>query len=218
MAASAATKGTGRFEILAYIDEDDPTQDDYSREGDIEILTGPSDGVGRAWNRLARKSQGNLLMMANDDLVFVTEEWDRKIVERLRIEGPVDHIFVAWTNDGSSSIERRCAFPMVSRRWFDTLGYFTPECFNFLWHDTWIHDIGRRLDRLIYMPDILIEHRHFSFKKAEYDDTYKRHRVGAENANKRKQDERTYDETANIREIDARILREYIEAAHEERE
>lgn len=224
--------GMTRVRIYAYVDENDPTVDEYLRlrvplytgvkdgyrecamveiEKDhrIDIIVGPSNGVGVAWNILANKADGDLLMMANDDLVFKTPSWDKIIIDTIISDGRAaeDGIFVAWADDGAPSPNKRCAFPIIHRRWYETLGYFTPECFNFLWHDTWIHNIGKTLDRCIHIPDVLIEHRHFSFKKAAFDKTYERHRVGAEASKKRVADRDMFARTTKKRIDDADILR-----------
>lgn len=189
-----------QIEIWLYFDDDDP-----SRYGDYgaEVVVGPRDGVGRAWNQLARKTNAELLMMGNDDLVFHTVGWDRAAEEVLTLYP--DGIFCAWFNDGSPKAAERCAFPIVSSIWVDALGYFTPQCFNFLYHDTWIADVGRRVGRLHYMPDILVEHRHFAFGKAEYDDTYRAHREGQ--GDKRKEDGAMFEQTAPERQNDADKLK-----------
>lgn len=200
MIRSAVKTAIGSIEILVYVDDDDPT-----RHLDIAPaikFVGPSNGVGRAWNHLAMRATGARLMMANDDLVFETIGWDHELLSR----EPADRIYVAWFNDGSMKPER-CAFPIVSRRWYEALGYFVPECFHFLWHDAWVWDVGRRLRRELPILSVLVEHHHFAFKKAEYDETYRRHRVGPDNQRKRREDEATFIAMAEQRQRDADLLR-----------
>lgn len=213
MVDSALMTGGKNFELLAYVDDDDPKLGEYARldlDG-VKLIAGLPDGVGKAWNRLAREAKGNLLMMANDDLVFRTDGWDERLMTAIDSRGLSDGVFVAWANDGAPGCGRRCAFPIVSRRWVEIIGQFAPECFNFLYHDTWVHDVGRLVDRLIYVPDVLIEHKHFSFKKADYDATYRRHREGRENKAKRKQDEQTYKNSRRLREQWAQLLKTCME-------
>ena len=204
MIDSARDTGTNNNEILIYVDDDDIDRHQYIvQAGADDCITGPSQRVGKSWNVLARAAKGDYLMMGNDDLVYKTDGWDRFN----EITGlPDDDIFVAWFNDGSGKSAGHCAFPIVSRKWYETLGYFTPELFHFLWHDTWIYDIGKLLHRCIYIKDILVEHRHFAFKKAEYDKTYRRHRIGQTNAQRRKDDEETFKFTRDKRKSDALIL------------
>lgn len=202
-----------RFEILAYVDDDDPKKDLYrDDENDgVRIVIGPPVRVGVAWNELARIAVGSLLMMGNDDLVFVTNDWDTKISTTIESLPWRDRMFVVWCDDGGDQPSRRCTFPIVSREWVDVLGYFAPTCFNFLYHDTWIHDIGRMIDRTYFIEDVLIEHRHFTRNKRLYDDTYRRHREGADNQKRRREDKVTFVNRVGERERDARKIITYNE-------
>lgn len=214
MATTAREKANGPVEILLYIDADDPCKEEYAQISDVRLFVGRKQRtVGEAWNYLANRCEGNYLMMGNDDLVFETPGWDS--ILRAKTAEYQDGIYVAWFDDGTGKAKQRCAFPIVSRRWYETLGSFTPECFNFLWHDTWVTDVGRRLNRLLHIPEVLVEHRHFSVGKALKDDTYQRHREGKEAREKRKQDESTYKAAAGDRESEATLLRTVMEGAGE---
>lgn len=209
------------IEILIYLDHDDPRLSSYDAIIDYgdrpkyrmyapSLDDGKARTVGEAWNILAHAAVGEYLLMGNDDHVYMTPHWDQKLLDILSERMPKDGIFVAWVDDKTGKAARRCAFPIVSRKWYETLGYFTPECFNFLYHDTWIWDVGKRLDRTFYIPEVVIEHRHFAFKKAEYDDTYQRHRVGVENARRREVDKQMFNSMAGQRQSDAYKLKDLI--------
>ena len=49
-----------------------------------------------------------------------------------------------WMDDRINR-ENHCAFPIVSRKWCETLGYFTPGVFHFGYNDTWVFDIAQRV-------------------------------------------------------------------------
>lgn len=210
MVDSALNMGTGLSEILIYLDEDDQRRSAYPLTLVDDIIIGPSQRLGKIWNQLARFAKGDLLMMANDDLVFLTKDWDRHIIEIINASQFDDDIFVAWANDGAPNPTDRCTFPIVSCRWLELLGYLAPECFHFLYHDTWVGDIGKCLGRTLPIPNVVIEHRHFAFKKSNYDETYRRHREGRENVAKRREDESIFAETADERQRDADKLRHYM--------
>lgn len=190
----------GPAECLLYVDEDEMFS--YLTKGmKVTMIQGPQRRVGECWNDLADISTGDLLMMGNDDLMFKTPGWNEFLQDL-----PDDGIFVAWFDDGSGKSADRCAFPIVSRRWYETLGYFTPECFNFLWHDTWVWDIGRKLGRLHYIPEALVEHAHFAFGKAPYDATYRLHRDGK---GKERADDKAMFKTTDVeRNVDVQKLKE----------
>ena len=196
-----------RVRMLFGIDHDET--EDYSvlnKQGLCVRMGEAENTVGKVWNFLVGLApDAAQLMMGNDDLVYCTQGWDTALKER--VQKYQDGIYVAWFDDGSPASSYRCAFPIVSMKWCTTLGYFMPICFNFLWHDTWVWHIGRELGRELYIPDVLVEHRHFSFQKAEYDATYRRHRIGREARDKRKADEVLFGEMEEVRHRHAMQLK-----------
>jgi hypothetical protein len=82
-----------------------------------------------------------------------------------------------WMNDMINE-DRHCAFPIVSRKWCDTLGYFTPGVFKFGYNDTWVYDIAKRLGRCHWISSVTAEHMHFNQGKSQKDDTYRWNRDG----------------------------------------
>jgi len=160
--------------------------------------------VSKSWNIIAERCIGDVLIMGNDDLVYQTDGWDEKLDQELNIYKD-DNIYVAWMNDGING-EKHCAFPIVSREWYECLGRFTPGCFNFGYNDTWIFEVGKMLDRCHYIPFIKAEHLHFSTGKSEMDDTYARNRT-QEKGNLYAKDKVLFNKTRNIRQNDRDRLR-----------
>jgi len=109
-----------------------------------------------------------------------------------------DEVYCMWFNDGING-PNLCAFPIVSRTWYETLGYFTPDLFEYFYVDTWIMDIAKRAGRLHYIPHILVEHMHFTQAKSVYDDTYKRNRPQG----RLYRDRVLFENTAQIRQEEA---------------
>jgi len=206
MAESAKYAPDADCEILAFLDDDDETALDYRRDLIDDVVIGQVKSVGVAWNRLAERCSGQYLLMGNDDLVF-EPEWDKKLLKVFAQRLPVDGLFVAWAEDGSK--RGNGTFPIMTRLWYEVLGYFTPTRFHFLWNDTWVTDIALRAKRGFYIPDVLIEHRHFTFHKAEYDATYRRHREGQ--GLKTQEDRRVYTDSLADRKADARAILRKIE-------
>ena len=159
--------------------------------------------VSKSWNIIAERCIGDVLIMGNDDLVYQTDGWDEKLDQELD-KYRQDKGYVAWMNDGING-EKHCAFPIVSREWYECLGRFTPGCFHFGYNDTWIFDVGKMLDRTHFMPHIKAEHLHFS-KGAPMDDTYARNRT-QEKGNLYAKDKVLFNKTRNIRLDDRDRLR-----------
>ena len=180
-------KNPGNIELHFYVDNDDPSleaykslakhcYEEYNKFYKCEFEFGEPMSVSQSWNIIATKSTSYLLIMGNDDLIYRTPEWDTRLIQNLAIKYKQDPLWVSWFNDGINA-DRHCAFPIISREWDDTVGYLAPGCFNFGYNDTWVFDIAKRLDRTHYIPDILVEHMHFSKGKSDMDDTYARNRT-----------------------------------------
>lgn len=208
MVESASRLAREPLEILAYVDADDAAIHEYTIRFGSLIQVGAPVRVGQAWNALAVKATGQFLMMANDDLIFRTENWD-VILEHFAESLPGDGIYVLYCDDGAGgNPQDRCAFPIVSRAFYNALGYYVPEHFNFLYHDTWLGEVGKLAGRLFYVPDICIEHMHFSYGKAAFDATYARHRVEPIHGGKGQADDaRTFANLRPQREADAKTIR-----------
>ena len=206
------TQYTGTLELLFYVDNDDPAKDIYKEIEErwqnnfwrVEFVIGEPMSVSKSWNIIAEKSLGDIMIMGNDDLVYKTVRWDSKLMARLlELDNPY---YLSWFNDGING-NRHCAFPIITREWYDTLGYFSPGIFNFGYNDTWVYDIAKRVGKLNYMDEILVEHLHFSVGKSNMDDTYARNRT-QEKGNLYRKDREIYERTSEDRIIAAEKIKE----------
>ncbi len=203
-----------RVEVLLYVDEDDPALDQYLeqfryREGrefvrSCVLANGEPIGIARAWNHLARMAQGDVLIMGGDDQTYDDAGWDSRLDEE--VAKYPDQIYCMWFNDGHWK-DKLCTFPIVSRKWVDTLGYFVPPFFERIYLDTWLMDLAQRVGRLHYVPDVLTEHHHVSYGKGIYDSTYAE-QLGPDGSLKPavRRDMDLFASTVAYRETDARRL------------
>lgn len=205
-------KDLSMSEILFYLDDDDPSLPTYKEMfakyesagfGTFLYTIGKRISPGKAWNIIAEKCVGDVLYMCNDDLVFLAKHWD----ERLRKETDKypDGIYCMFFND-SIWHGRKCTFIMVGRRWYETLGYFTPTIFEGLYNDTWVEDIAKRAGRLIYISDWdgpTMRHEHWTRQPGRpVDETtsfIRREGIGA-------RDGKVYKDSENARQIEANKL------------
>jgi len=207
----------GSVELLFYVDNDDPAieaykslekhcKTEYIGFYDVRFIIGEPKSVSISWNDLAAKCSGDVLIMGNDDLVYSTPGWE-DILEKELQQFDKDKVYVAYMEDGING-EAHCAFPIVSREWYECLGRFTPGCFHFGYNDTFIFEVGKMLDRTHFIPHIKAEHLHFS-KGAPMDDTYARNRT-QEKGNLYAKDKILFDKTRNVRLDDRNKLQELI--------
>lgn len=215
-----------RVELLFYVDADDPSLAGYqrlfaeaerrfSRLKRCALIVGEPMTVSRAWNVLARAAEGDVLKLVNDDVVFVDYGWDERAASELALfpDGIVCMFFDAGQyrsgGDFLAGQDRYGGdFPMVPRRWFEALGYFTPELFEFWSNETWMMDIAERLGRLHPIKGILLDHLHYSRYLSPCDETYRRHHFAADQVER---DAAMFRLTAGQRKADAHRLRRLID-------
>lgn len=205
-----------RVELLFYVDSNDPCLCAYrylfattaKRFGKLRrcvLVVGEPMTIGRAWNVLARTAEGDVLMMANDDQLYVDYGWDDRAAEAF--EQYPDSMVCTFFDQNLGG--GRADFPMVPRRWFEVLGYFTPELFAFWWHDQWIIDVATRAGRMHAIKGVCVDHVHFTGYLAAFDETYQRHCLAP---GMWEADQALFAQTAEQRARDALRVREAIAA------
>lgn len=173
---------TDDYEILLGLDVDDAGRYDVaalyslcpSAHGfyDFEFPAGL--GCSGKVNRLGMKAGGDWIMGAADDLIWHTKGWDRI----LDTHKPGDGIVCCYCKDdpdvhrGPIASDGVPGIPIVTREFYDVAGFFPKHFFHF-YGDTWSTDIARRVDRLVYVDEITIEHMHWRYGKGEFDETAK---------------------------------------------
>lgn len=178
MMESAYQTFTTPVEILTYVDDDD-----YSYNfGDSEfwpnrnspilasVVRGPRLVMSEYWNVLAKQANGDILMLCGDDVVFETPGWSA-MVEQAYADCP-DKILCVHGDDLGPNGKTFATLPFVSRKWVDTVGYFTPSGFSGDFIDTWIQDVADMLGRKRFLP-FVVNHMHWIYGKAERDSTYR---------------------------------------------
>ena len=169
-----------RLECHFYVDSDDPRKSEYEialaalTAKNVSLFVGPPFGVPRAINHLATETDADILMVGNDDQVYIDRGWD----ERLDIEAAKfpDGVFCIWFNDGWES-ENFCTFPILGRGWYNALGHLQSPIFEHFHTDSWIWMLAKSIDRAHYISDVHVEHRHWKAGHGEIDDTYERNMI-----------------------------------------
>lgn len=171
MVVSIHETAIGKWDCVVYVDEDDKETQRVCREHEdaIKMVVGPRVILTDCWNRCLPKAEGNILMQANDDIIFRTKGWDL-MVEGAFAQCP-DKILMVHGNDMGMHNERFGPHPFVHRRWVEVAGYFIPPYFWSEFGDTWLNDVFNGVNRRKYVPAD-IEHMHYEFRKAPLDRTY----------------------------------------------
>lgn len=173
MLESAHRTADGRYDLLAYVDNDDPSRDEYKRLfPGTKILIGPSTITPVIYNLLASKAKGSLLMLMGDDCVFQTKGWDTKMLEAA--EQWPDRIGIVSTHDGrEDNSHGHFAF---GRGWYEALGYLLPPVFRHWATNMFSIDVAARLHRLVWLGDVVLKHNKVG-EIGRADDTYHRLRT-----------------------------------------
>ena len=159
------------------LDHDDPALDGYLDEfhqitwPDLMIMITQPGGprrMGPVLNRAARLLAGGhtWLGFMGDDHWPRTPGWDRALCGAL--DGRPG---LAYGNDlfQSQRLPTACVLTADIVR---VLGYMSPPPLEHLWIDDFWLTLGRALDNLAYLPNVLIEHRHPAAGKADMDASY----------------------------------------------
>lgn len=166
-------------ELLIYIDDDDPTIEQYKESIRAAFREKPIDTayhvlprivMSEMWNVLAAKAKGDRLMMCADDVVFQTPGWNMMVEEAF--DANPDGILCVHGDDLSPNGKNFATLPILGREWYETLGYFAPTGFSGDYSDTWIQDIADMIGRKRFLPYVT-EHLHHVWGKAPLDDTYR---------------------------------------------
>ncbi len=102
--------------------------------------------------------------VSNDDFVYKTFGWDRKLCNKGKI---------SYGNDECAR-ENMPTTSVIDGDIVRALGWLQMPGLKHLYGDNVWKDIGHRLNILKYFPDVIIEHRHWSNGKAQIDETYKK--------------------------------------------
>ncbi len=141
------------------------------------LTVGPRCTLSDAWNRAAEKATGDVLMLCADDLAFRTPGWD--VAVRAAFDSYPDRIALVYGRDGVSD---RPTHPFISRQWYEAVGRMTTPDFPADYADTWLADVADLVGRRHFLPDVLIEHMHYSVGKSERDACHDERLARAEGA------------------------------------
>lgn len=180
------------IELIMAVDLDDEILNNYGKERIIKenkwlkirfYETKRSEHfVNDYWNPIARMAEGRWVMAINDDSVFLTTAWDKKVnVAMSKMANKVGDDIVYGKVDDCCNLEGRnsrdCYFScwcLVGREVIDTLGFFYDPniwvwgvdqvCGLIFWA---LRDLGE--DRIVDIYEVIIDHDSFHGSKREKD-------------------------------------------------
>lgn len=205
MIQSAEATAEGPVEFVLYCDSDASLPPDIITDKDNVIcLVGPRITLSRMWNTCQEHARYDIFMHGGDDIVFRTKGWDIKVVRSI-YKYPDRIVFVHcnamdWGPDLGTH-------GFLHRKWVDAVGYFVPPFFSSDFNDKWLTEVSDMIGRHVYLEDVITEHMHPIWGKAQWDSTY------TERLNRHQADspQDLYDSLAPERAANAQKLRAVME-------
>lgn len=186
--ACAAT-AAGTVRVLPCLDDDDPALDEYRRLlPSAPRLVGPRRSLSRWTNHaarvlLAKADPPAYLASLGDDHRPRTPGWDRVLIEAIgSLGGPPGF---AYGNDLFQGANL-CTAWVQSAAIANALGWMMLPTAEHMYVDNAVLELGRACGRIMYCPNVVIEHLHPLAGKAGWDDSYRasntEHRYAADRA------------------------------------
>ncbi len=126
------------------------------------------------YNSLCYSTSGNILWAIGDDVRFLTSNWDFILKERIEyyLRDKSDRIAYISIYEENSKAKHPC-FPLITKEAFNASGmYFHPQLMS--WGaDRCLYELYSGIDRILYVPEVHIEHLSYHDGSGEYDETAK---------------------------------------------
>lgn len=187
-----------RAKLIFYLDDDDVTVKDYpkSKDSDVIVHIGPRYGITGSVNQATTNYPNyRFYGFIGDDHRFRTENWDQKFIETIDEKGK------GWGiayGDDLLMHEKLPTEVVISKNIIDAMGCMVYPELKHLYIDNFWMEIGRGIERLFYIPEIIIEHMHYTMGKSEQDALYRE--VNSLESNER--DSKVFvDFMANVKDI-----------------
>jgi hypothetical protein len=157
-------------ELCLYLDNDDQETIDkiknYSVNKKIKYVVGERIILSQMWNEAYKLADGDIIMHCGDDIRFRTLNWDNEIrKEFLKFS---DKIVLVYCDDGIGC-GSLATHSFLHRKWIEVSGFFLPPYFSSDYNDTWLDDVARRINRIVYLDKIYTEHLHYCVGKVTKD-------------------------------------------------
>ncbi len=167
-----------RIEFLLLLDKDEPEFSEYEKilkkyqnNFSIKLFRENFKTHAERNNFLAKNSNGTIIFPANDDIIIETNNWDN-LIDLEAAKFKKDEPFCIWPDSGNKYPFLHCHFPIINNVWYKKLGYVASNLFNFWYLDTWICDLAKRSNKMIYVKKIKFKEFNAQANIEEFDNTY----------------------------------------------
>lgn len=200
MADSIRETATTPIRIVAGVDDDDETLRNYPKEG-VRYVVSRRGTTGTAWNSCLITGWGCGVLLLGDDAIMETPGWD-KIIREYSLPGDGIYVLNFMDVDRKGNQQLNGWHNFLGRGWLDVTGYITPPIFQHWYHESWNNEIARKIGRLYVIKEIRIKHL--------FDETFSDKTNTEARARGKIVDGKTWEQSAGMREQDAKRLREHM--------
>lgn len=133
-------------------------------------------------NPMARYSKGQWIIVINDDVIFQTVHWDKKVVEAMtETENSVgDSAILGYVKDCPDKVLSKkifSSFMVFGRDILNVFGLIQHEEFYIWGPDHGMHEVFRAYPERIVLIDVLINHISVHTRQADYNENHKRFQI-----------------------------------------
>lgn len=166
---------TETSEVTWFLGIDDDDDQWYPQRSGVQYVRSPKAQLAVKTNELAALTWDEypILAQIDDDQWPRTKHWDLAVLEAM------DHLGagLVYPNDGWMG-EQTPVVPCWSATFAKRLGWFYHPDLIHLFCDNIVQELARAIDRVRYLPNVLIEHMHPIVQKTEWDDSYRESNSG----------------------------------------
>jgi len=161
-----------QIEVVLCVDADDPASHNIQCPplAIKTVVVPPGLSMGLLNEACFQASSGRYVMLMNDDVVVRSRGWDTTISSVCR--GYEDNILLVHVNDLLFR-DKLCTFPILSRQACQAIGVCPTEYHRYRLDDhifdtyCLLAELGHK--RIVYLPDVVFEHRNHRDEKAPND-------------------------------------------------
>ena len=158
-------------DLIVIVDDDEPQMDEYLAQGcDVLMVQKQGKGLAKPLNFAANlmKDKYRHFAFLGDDHRPRTKNWDVEFINKLDELGTG----LVYGNDLLQGENLTTAVAMTGNI-VKKLGGMVPQNMIHLYLDNFWMTLGKDLNALAYMPEVILEHLHPVAGKAEWDEQYR---------------------------------------------
>lgn len=160
---------TDTSQVTWFVGIDDDDDQLYPDRPDTRYFRSPKNQLAVKTNELSAIAWDDFEILAqiDDDQWPRTKHWDLAVIDAMQKLGAG----LVYPNDGWMG-EQTPVAPFWPAAFVKRIGWFYHPDLIHLFCDNTVQELARAIDRVKYLPDVLIEHMHPIVQKNEWDDSY----------------------------------------------